>query len=477
MLSDKLVSIIRTLNRQDHQNCRDFIVSPYFNKASDVVQLYDYILQLLRKSTKTNDDAWQKEYVWKQIYPKKTYNDVLMRRLTSELTRLIHGYLTQQHLSPEQQALTLLPVVARHGLEKHFNGLIRQVRSELTEKGEEDSAFHLNLYRLELTQHRYQEQSDWRSNNLESLLAAARHLETYYHAQQLYLYCEALSHYIFRKKTPELPRPTILSPEYDDAHGILDAPPVKAFMLAARMLQNDEQAYRDLRAYMSEYDKKFSPEVLKTIFLYLKNYCIHLKINNGDSSYFRDIFDLYRYSLEAGLLIEFGALNPQHYKNINTIGLRIGEYAWTEQFILDYTHLLPEGNLDNAQSYNLAKLFFHQRDYRKVIEQLRAVEYQDITYALGARLMLLKTYFELQEHKALDSLLESFGVYLRRNQHISRDVQQQYLNVLRFTRKITNLPPGDKTAIIKLKTQLQECKAIAARDWLEEKIDAIENRK
>ena len=82
-----------------------------------------------------------------------------------------------------------------------------------------------------------------------------------------------------------------------------------------------------------------------------------------------------------------------------------------------------------------------------MIEQLREVEYKNLTYSLGGKLMLLKTYYELEELNPLSSLLDSYSIYLRRNKLISRELKQQYLNVLRFTRKLASIAPYDKKGI------------------------------
>ena len=77
-----------------------------------------------------------------------------------------------------------------------------------------------------------------------------------------------------------------------------------------------------------------------------------------------------------------------------------------------------------------------------MIEQLQEVEYKNHVYALGGKLTLLKTYYELKEYIALDSLTDSFRIYIRRNKIISREVKQQYLNVLRFVKKLSSTIPG-----------------------------------
>jgi hypothetical protein len=182
---------------------------------------------------------------------------------------------------------------------------------------------------------------------------------------------------------------------------------------------------------------------------------------------------LYKISLEKGILLLNGELGQHHYKNIITISLRLKKFDWVESFIETYTHQLPESARENAYNYNLANVYFSKGEYEKVIEQLREVEYQNLTYALGSKLMLLRTYFELKEDTALSSLIDAFRIYIRRNKKMTSQVKQQYMNTLRFTKKITGIAPYDEKSKIKTIEQIENCKALVLKNWLLEKVKEI----
>ena len=92
----------------------------------------------------------------------------------------------------------------------------------------------------------------------------------------------------------------------------------------------------------------------------------------------------------------------------------------------------------------------------------------------GGKLILLKTYYELNEYIALDSLIDSFRIYIRRNKIIPREVKQQYLNMLRFVKKLSSTIHGDKKAIEKIHSQIDKCKALAGKKWILEKVAELE---
>ena len=49
-----------------------------------------------------------------------------------------------------------------------------------------------------------------------------------------------------------------------------------------------------------------------------------------------------------------------------------------------------------------------------------------------------------------------------------------YRNLIKLTKKLTKIMPGDKKAIEKFKTEINETKGIADLRWLKEKIAELE---
>jgi len=237
--------------------------------------------------------------------------------------------------------------------------------------------------------------------------------------------------------------------------------------------KDSEKVFEELRDLLILNEKYFPLKELQQIYFNVQNFCAG-EINNGKNVYFEKLFDVYKVMIEREILPGAETLKPGVYKNIITLGLIIKEFDWIENFIQKYTEKLPKEHRENAKNYNLAKVYFHKQEYEKVIEQLREVEYKELVYALGGKLMLLKTYFELKETRPLDSLIDSFRIYLRRNKLISKNVRQQYLNVLRFTKKLANIAPYDKRGVEKVKAQIEACKALADKKWLMDKVAELE---
>lgn len=98
--------------------------------------------------------------------------------------------------------------------------------------------------------------------------------------------------------------------------------------------------------------------------------------------------------------------------------LRFGKFGWIENFIMNYGKKLFEIFRENMFMYNLVQLYFYEKKYNKVIEQLQFVEYIDVIYNINLKLMLIVIYYEFEEIEFLYYLLDSFKVYLNRYKDI-----------------------------------------------------------
>lgn len=473
MVNTKLFTLLQTFSGTDLQRFRKYLLSPFFNENEDFVRLFDRVRSNLRTMGKTKPGA-QKLGYWQHLFPGQPYDDTRFRRFCSDLYKLALDYLSVKEFRSDSpvDSIYLLDALAPTKLDKHFEGVVRGVEQKQRKSGWKNAQFHFIKYMLGRQRHEHLEHRRGKTANLQFLERADYHLDCYYFSKKLEHYCDALGY----KKMVSLAADIRLFPDfmtYLQEHGFLVEPSVRAYYLAAQMnlFQEEEAYFRKLKRLLETDATCFRQKELQVLFIHLMNYCIDTKINNGHTEYYRQLFSLYRTALDKEIIFEDDELNPHHYKNIITIGLQVQEFGWVEKFIQDFTPRLPKDTQENALNYNLAHLYFYKGEYSKVIGQLREVEYPSPVYALGSKLLLLRTYFELKEDMALDSLIDSFRIYLRRHRLISRDVKQQYLNVLRFTKKLAAAAPYDRPGIEKIKAQIENCKALAVKKWLLEKVD------
>jgi tetratricopeptide (TPR) repeat protein len=147
------------------------------------------------------------------------------------------------------------------------------------------------------------------------------------------------------------------------------------------------------------------------------------------------------------------------------LAVKKGEFEWAEQFLQDFKKYLPARERENLFKYNLAMFYFRRNDYPKAMQLLQEVTLKDVLHNLDARRVLMRIYYELGEFDALDSLLESFKIFLHRQKDLSYH-RQSYLNLIKFVKKLLQTNLLDKKEREILRGQILETTELTERDWL-----------
>ncbi len=471
-LSKKLQAFLLKLNNAERIQFGDYLRGHPSVQAKLALRLYDFVQSYLNGK----DDSWpDKETTWRHVFGKEKYDDIKLRHLSSALNRLGLDFLswTLWENDPDEKDLNLLPELHHRDLKQHYLGIERNFLKRSEDRGRLDTGFYLNRFRYERTRRLFLEQDGVKRTTTLNLQDIDFNLDAFYFQHKLKLYCDVLNYKNFLNVDANIDFITPLL-QYIEESKYIDLPAIRIYFTIYKTLseQENEQHFEELLPLLREYGKIFDAEELDTIYIFTQNYCIK-KINSGDTRYYGKLFEIYKDQIDHELLLRQGELAPWHYKNIVTVGSQTGAFEWTEQFIKDYNKFLPVDYRESALSYNKARLEFSRKNYGLVVELLREVEYHDIFYALSARWMLLKTYYELDEYKAMEALLESFRIYLRRNEQLSTQLKQQYNNMLRNFGRMLRVNPYDKAQLEEFRNDVEQHRSLSDKQWFLDKIAAL----
>ncbi len=473
MYNSKLYAILEHFDKYEQNRCRKYIQSPYFNPSEELATLYELFIEAINQQAPSK---LEKEALWEAIQPKRAFDDVRFRKYCSDLLKLIEGFMAQTTYETKQlqQATYLMEAVAKKKVPALYSTAMRTAR-RLSEKQPYRSAeYYYHQYSIEQNYYNLTEFETKRSNrtNIEDI---ANNLDIFYLAEKLRILCAAITQQTFVSHDYELLfiKDIIRHLENFDAEKY---PPIAVYYQIYLTLTDteDESHYFKLKKLLERYGLLFPPsEARDILYISAQNYCIR-KINLGHLKFMEELFQLYLDLLDKGILTAEGELSPWYFKNIVVIALRLGKYDWTEKFIKDYQDSLPESSRENAVTYNLAQVYFYQKRHEEVIKLLQTVEYDDVAYNLGSKSMLLATYYETDEIEPLYSLFESFRAFLNRHKDIPAERRESYLNLIKFTKKLTRIVPGEKRELTKIRDDAERVKNIASFNWLQEKIAELE---
>lgn len=93
MLKSSVIKIVKTLTMDEISQFSDFLNSPYHNKKSGVVKLFNLIIKYFPDFA---DDNLKKERLWVRLYPQKRFNYGVMKNLIYDITKLAEEFIIQQ---------------------------------------------------------------------------------------------------------------------------------------------------------------------------------------------------------------------------------------------------------------------------------------------------------------------------------------------------------------------------------------------
>jgi hypothetical protein len=471
MRNTKLYSILDSFDKQETNKLRKYLNSGYFNKNQTLIDLFE-LLAADAASEKKSD--LEKENVWILLKLGLHFDDVRFRKFYSDLLKLVEGFLCQQvyEADPVRQAADLIRAVGQRKIEKLYNSTMKTARRVSETQPFRHSEFHLKQYLIELNYYRMMEFETKRGvrTNFEEI---ATNLDAFYLAEKLRISASVLTqqHFVSQEYKVQLIEEVL---EHIRREDYQNTPAVVVYFQVYLTVseQDNFEHYFKLKELLGKYGLAFPQDEAITIYYSAINYCIR-QINHGNLQFNQELFDLYNDLIDRDILFLNDELSPWDFRNIVLVGLRIGQYQWVENFINNFNYKIPDLYRENAVTFNLAQLFFYQKKYDRVIEKLRNVEYEDVSYNLNSKTMLLTTYYETEELEPLYSLFDSFRTYINRQNNIPKDRKENYKNLIKFTKKLTRIMPGDEAAIKRLEAEIHETRNVASLKWLQEKIEAL----
>ncbi len=469
MFRSKPIEIFRTLSSTEVRKLGDFLQAPTYARHEPLQKLY----ALLRKAHPSLEQSWiKREHLFARVFENEPYAEKRLRYLFSDMAKAMEAFLIQLEFEAAdfQQDRLLLQAYRKRRLDKHYMSLHKRVARQL-----EDHPYRNATYlgmRFQFEKASYEYEASRRSHNLDTnLQQVVDRLDLWFLANKLKFSCEILNNRgVVKVELQLFLLDEILSYLKDrDLHRY---PMIAVYLQVLLTLTEGDQPqhYRKLLELLEQHRKHFPASEVFDLYVYAKNYCIR-NINQGKVEYTRELFDFYNIILSEGIIFRDGHLTQWDFKNLVTLGLRLGEFDWTTDFLERYRDKLRPTERDNVVAYNRANLAFHRGAYGETLELLQQVEFTDVYYHLDSKALLLKTYYETEEWEPLGALIEAFKVFLKRNKQISDYQSIVYGNLVRFTNTLIRFRRGRKVDLAKLRQNVETTRQIANIAWLREKLD------
>ncbi len=469
MFKSKMIDMLRNLSNKDLNKFSEYLDSTFFNKDKDLHTFFNYLKKYAPEFDLKKVD---KERLLKKGIPGLELTEKKLGYMMSDVVEHIEGFI--KYNTYFDNALVgycnLLGVYNKWENDKLFDQTLRSAKNYLEKDPFRNAPYFYKEYLLQSELNLYFDRQKKRAYDV-SLETATDYLDLFYIATKLKYSCELIN----RQKLVATDYQLRLLKEISDhlkEHSYEDYPSITIYyQIFMTFVENDsDEHFEKLKKLLEEHADKFPLDEAKDMYAYAQNYAIR-KINAGNRFFLIEYFNLSKQALEKNLLMVDGYLSPWTYKNIVIAALRAGEFIWTEQFIKSYKNKVNEKFRINAYNYNLGYLLFYKGQYGDALRLINQVEFTDIFYALDSRTLLIKIYYQLDEWDPMQSAIEAFKVYLRRNKTLSENVKILYSNFLKYIDKLSRLTKRDNQKLKELRDKIEEIKQIADLGWLQQKVD------
>ena len=461
MINSNVYQLFDVFTKTDIRQLKKVVRSPFFNQREHVARLFDYFSAC--KYDKR--EAPNREGAFQYLFPKETYDDHKLRLSMSLLLKAMEQYLIWKEVNEnkEEASLALVKAYRKLKLSKHFNKSITTARKLQQDSSWRHAEFFQNEYALHLEQYRYDSaQSRLKGLNLQPI---QENLDIAYMTAKLRQICFALSHQVIYKSQYSMGMLSGILVHIEQ-YDYVRVPAIAVYYYCYRALvaPSEPQYFEQFRSLIFEHQHIFPGDEIRDLFLLATNYCIR-QMNQGKREYAAIGLGIYKEGLESKALLLNGYLSRFTYRNIVAKSIIAREFDWVASFMDLYKDYLEPKHRESIYAFNRAWLEYERRNYDLALEYINQANFNDLLLNLSAKTIALKIYYELQAFDLLYSHLDAMKIFIIRQKTLSYH-KRNYLNTIRFTKKMLDIAPSNDKAIQALRSKIEATTAVAEKNWL-----------
>lgn len=455
MYNSKFLELISSLNNEEQKQLLKFLPFSTLTNYTTIQKLVDYTVQQISLKKRV-DTSLKKQHVYQYLFPKETYNEQKISKLLSDSNKAIEGFIVYQTITKDTiyHKMALIDFYEQKGLEKYFDAELKQ--TELFINSMDESVKKLALT-LELNEKAFVHET-LKNNRQSNFQQVYDNVRDYSQLAEIKYRNFALIN--MNSELEQKESSNILYQIHNSIH---------------QLLHNHTAITEFDKCYEALYQNKenIQADELKDCIILLITIVIW-QVNDGLEYSRERVFSLYTFLIENNLILEQdNTIIVGHYKNITTVGLYLNKLDYVDNFIESYKDNLPEEVKEDVYGYNKAHFLYYKKEYENVLQLISTTKYKDVFYRLSSRVLLIKTYYELEKiddsyFDILNSSINAFKKYVYTNDELNDYYKTRYKNFIKSVLKLIQLTT-DKLQVQKFIAELNANKDILDQKWLIEK--------
>ena len=484
MHKSKSVQLLSTFSNEEIKRFGDFIRSPYFNKNSRVIKLFD---ELKKDHPDFTSKSVSKEKLYGKLFKGKSYNDQVIKNLNTELFKLEREFLAHDMLNKDQfeRSFMLLTNLNSRNAEILFEKEAEAIENAARENRSKIKDIHLLLNRIEEEKFTNHLINNRQSEASEHILKSGEYLILYFMKNILRLTINQRINEFSFNTVPDfnLPAEFINKLDIEKLLDLMDKNKIEHtihirllyYSLLCNFDVKDTEIYLKFKSLLFQSISSFTKAELHHL-LHMLESIIAQKINSGMTEYYRDLFETYDYELKHDVYKpqKDSPITVMKFRNIYLSALKAGQFEWAENFIHNYREELQKKDRQSIVELSLAQLNFEKQNFGATLEHLQKVRTSQIFYKIDVKILSMMALYELSHFETALALIESFKKMLIINKTLTEQYREKNKN---FSTLLSNLikakidrSNGGKEQLLK---KIEESGQTANKRWLINKANEL----
>jgi hypothetical protein len=485
MHKSKSVLLLSSFSTEEIRRFGDFIRSPYFNKNTRVVKLFD---ELKKDHPAYTSKGIAKEKLYGKLFKGKAYNDQVIKNLNTELFKLEREFLAHDMLDKDRFEKTLMLVsnLTTRNSGQLFEKETDAIVNSASENRAEINEFYMLLYRVEEEKFTNAIINNRQAEATVHILKAGEHLIRYFLKHLLRLSINNRINEFSFNVSSEVNLPDTLLKNLDmesvltymEKHNLEYSIHIRLlyYAMLCNVNVNDTSIYLNFKELLFGSKDKITKAEFQHL-LHLLESIIAQKINSGKLEYYRDLYETYDYELKNDVYKpnKQSPLTVMKYRNIYLSALKAGEFDWAEKFIHDYRGELQIKDRQSIVELSMAQLNFERRNFEDTLKHLQKVKTSQVFYKIDVKNLGLMALYELSHFEAAISSIESFKKMLTSNKTLTeqyRDKNRNFISILaQLIKSRIDNSKGAKEEILK---KISGSGQLGNKKWLIKKAEELQ---
>ena len=475
MKGKKLFALLSALDAEEFSLLGRAANSPLMNTNPRVAALYD-CLQPHYPNFK--GPGLKSKVLFAQLFPGEAYNDYKLRRLLSSLSRLVEQFMVYLEAKREEAEapLLLIRALGRRNLHGLFEKHSMEVLDALESSPYRDQAYYKRKVEV-FAGYYFHPFTDKRAVDPGRLQELVHDMDYRYALEMYRLGNELRNRERIFSEQYQLTGIDAMANQYAD--GILSENPIfRTYQSLLKAYQDEENPdlFKALKDNFFSHLAKMRQGDRMLIFQQLLNYAIR-RINQGNSSYYREAFELYKMGLKNELLVDGGRMSDATFSNIVMVSCEEGEYEWARSFMGQYEGLLDEEAKEDTVAHCYSLWYYFQHQFDEALQILASHRFsrpfQPSSRMTAIRIIFEQFFIDRSYYELLLSHSKAFEKFLSRDKTLSGNRKQLHKNTISLIRRVaTAINRREPLKEVKewALAEMDAGQAFVLRNWLQKKV-------